>query len=132
MSFVKYNPCLYTVLITPLICYPIIYFTKCNGLFITIIPLTTTSILYHHKFNINNIRKYDIILSYTAGVHHGIYCYLYNINMYNFFFAYGITLFFYVTGIIFFRFNYVSISRISHGMVHLSLINSMMVITQLR
>ena len=44
MSFVKYNPCLYTVLITPLICYPIIYFTKCNGLFITIIPLTTTSI----------------------------------------------------------------------------------------
>ena len=49
-----FNPLHYSVFIVPAIAYPIVFIMGKYSLFITLVPLTCSSILYHHDFKIKN------------------------------------------------------------------------------
>jgi len=72
IKYFKSNPChLSSILL--FFNLPYTTYSKNYLLLITQIPITITSILYHHKFNIKNIREIDIIVSQFAYWHHMIH-----------------------------------------------------------
>ena len=121
-----YNPLYYTVIIVPIITLPAIYFTGHYSLLITAIPLTCTSILYHHKFKIKNIRKYDIYVSFLTFHQHLFYNFLYASN-YTFIYFYLSLIVFYLIDKIFEKYNYIQCSILFHAIMHLTLIPSVLI-----
>jgi len=121
MYALLYNPLYYTVILVPIITLPAIYFTGHYLLLITTIPLTCTSILYHHKFKIKNIRKYDICLSFLAYHQQLFYNFLYASN-YTFTYFYFSVIVFYLLDKLFEKYNYIQCSILFHAIMHLTLI----------
>lgn len=72
IKYFKSNPChLSSILLFSNL--PYTAYSKNYLLLITQIPITVTSILYHHKFNIKNIREIDIIVGQFAYWQHMIH-----------------------------------------------------------
>ena len=124
--FLIINPLYYTVFIVPSITLPLIYFTGHHSLLITTIPLTCTSILYHYNFNIKNIRKYDICISFFTFFQQTFYNFLYASN-YTFIYYYSSIVLFYLLDKMFERYNYMKCSILFHTIMHLSLIPCVMI-----
>ena len=116
-----FNPLHYSVLIVPAIAFPIVFITGNYSLFITLLPLSINSILYHHDFKIKNMRKYDIILSCSAYSHQIVYNFLYAKD-YLFICFYLYPAFFYLLAKIFEKYGCFSFSIYMHAYLHFSLI----------
>lgn len=116
-----FNPLHYSVFIVPAIAYPIVIITGKYSLFITLVPLTCSSILYHHDFKIKNIRNYDIILSWTTTTHQLVYNFLYAKD-YLFIYFYLYPAFFYFLAKLFQKYGCFSYSIYMHTYMHFSLI----------
>ena len=116
-----FNPLHYSVFIVPAIAYTIVFITGKYSLFITLVPLTCSSILYHHDFKIKNIRNYDIILSWTATSHQLVYNFLYAKD-YLFIYFYLYPAFFYFLAKLFQKYGCFNYSIYMHTYMHFSLI----------
>ena len=85
---------------------------------LTSIPLYITSFLYHHNYQLNNIRYYDMFFFFSNASHHLIYCF-YNANNFNFIFFYSFFFLFYTTGKILEKYDNIYYSDIFHSFVHI-------------
>lgn len=115
----KYDPCKATSIMVPYIVLRMIIKSKKNHFLITALPMSLTTISFHHKL-IDNIRKYDIAISLIAYIHHIIYYNLYAKKKRNNYFIIPGTL--YLVDKIFEDFNFIKTSHYFHALSHLSVI----------
>jgi hypothetical protein len=77
LTYIYKNPCQVSsiVLVSTL---PFTIYRKNYGYLITQMPISCTTFLYHHNFNIKNIKIIDITIGQFAFWHHFLYAIHYN------------------------------------------------------
>ena len=115
LIYFRSNPCYISSVISPLIIITT-YYGDHKLLLLSEIPLSFSTILYHHQFSIKYIREIDIAISQFAFWQHLYMAYLCSNN-----FAMYIYLFspiFYLLGLYFQKENKLYISNFIHSMMH--------------
>lgn len=115
----RYNPCKITSLVVPYFVLKMIIKNKKYNFLLTGIPLSITTLAYHHNL-ISNIRKYDIIMAITTYLHHILYYSIYSKRNNTFYFT--LPGLFYVIDKIFEEFKYDKTSYYFHALSHLSVL----------
>ena len=103
------------------ICIPYTIYTSHYSLLITELPIATSSILFHYRFDIKNIRNIDILCSCAAWTHHMTVWYIYGTNNLPCRF-YGSTPFIYIIAQSFWAYDYKFISNTIHSFIHIAII----------
>ena len=114
-----YNPCKITSILVPYLVLKIIIKNKKYHFLITGIPMSITTVAYHHNL-INNVKKYDIVISLLAYLHHILYYSFYSKKNSKFKFILPGTL--YLVDKVFEHLKYDKTSYYLHALSHLAVI----------
>lgn len=115
----KYNPCKATSIIVPYVVLKMIIKSKKYHFLLSGIPMTITTLAFHHNL-ISNIRKYDITISLITYLHHILYYTIYSKK--NNKFAYILPGMLYIVDKIFEEINFIKTSYYFHALSHLAVI----------
>lgn len=115
----KYNPCKATSLIVPYVVLKMIIKSKKYHFLFSGIPMTITTVAFHHNL-IKNIRKYDITISLLTYLHHILYYSMYAKK--NKKFVYILPGLLYIADKIFEEANFINTSYYFHALSHLAVI----------